>query len=73
MVQCILNSVVAVIVVGCLVGVTLAAEEVTVQGTIMKIEGERVTVKDMEKEQQMKVSPATKINIRPSSTPSPVV
>jgi hypothetical protein len=61
MVPCILNSVVAMLLVGCVAGMALAAEEVTVQGTIMKIEGEKVTVKDMEKEQPMKISPATKI------------
>jgi chorismate synthase len=61
MVRYILNIVVAMVLVGCVAGMTLAAEEVTVQGTIMKIEGEKVTVKDMEKEQPMKISPATKI------------
>jgi hypothetical protein len=61
MVRYILNTVMAVIVVGCALGITLAAEEVTVQGTIMKIEGEKLTVKDTEKEQPMKISPATKI------------
>ena len=61
MVQYILNTVVAVVFVGCVAGMTLAAEEVTVQGTIMKIEGEKVTVRNLEKEQPMKISPATKI------------
>jgi len=61
MVRYILNIVVAMVLVDCVAVMTLAAEEVTVQGTIMKIEGEKVTVKDMEKEQPMKISPATKI------------
>jgi hypothetical protein len=41
-------------------GVALA-DEVKCDGTITKIEGENVTVKDATQEQQMKVTPATRL------------
>jgi hypothetical protein len=38
-----------------------AAQDVTCEGTITKIEGESLTVKDMNGEKEMKIKPATKI------------
>jgi hypothetical protein len=61
MVRNILNTVVAMVLVGCVASMTLAVEEVTIQGTILKIEGDQVTVKGMEKEQPLMITPATKI------------
>jgi hypothetical protein len=37
------------------------AEEMKCAGTIIAIDGDTVTVKDMSKEQRMKIEPATKI------------
>ncbi len=62
MVRNILNAVVAIVLICCVASMMLAAaEEVTCVGTIVKVEGDKVTVKDMDKEQSLKVGPATKI------------
>ena len=61
MVRFILSSIVAMVLIGCVVSATAAAEEVTFEGTILKIEGDKVTVKDAAKEQPLMISPATKI------------
>jgi hypothetical protein len=42
-------------------GRTAVADEVNCEGTIVAVEGTTVTVKDMTKEHQMKIEPATKI------------
>jgi len=54
---------VAVMLAAIAVGRLAVGEEVKCEGTIAKIEGEKVTVKGASQEYQMKVEPATKIII----------
>jgi hypothetical protein len=51
----------AVVTLSTLSPAVVRAEEVTCDGSITKIEGEKVTVKTMSDEQQIVVEPATKI------------
>jgi hypothetical protein len=62
MVRLTISFVVAVAVIGTFANRVLRAEEIKCEGTIIKIEGEKVTVKTRaNEEQQMLVVPATKI------------
>jgi hypothetical protein len=52
---------VAIALTGELASRMLVAQDTKCEGTIVKIEGESVTVKDRSEEQEMKIKPATKI------------
>jgi len=57
-----LTTIVALVLVGSLTARVALAEQVKCEGTVTKIEGEKVTVKDGgNREQHMEVVPATKI------------
>lgn len=60
MIRAILSTIVIVAVFGLFINAA-AAEEVKVEGAIVKIEGENVTVKDATREQTMKVEPGAQI------------
>ena len=61
MLRVIVCALVAIALVGEVASRVLVAQDVKCVGTIMKIEGETITVKDMTEEQEMKIKPATKI------------
>jgi hypothetical protein len=58
-----ISAILAVAVLGTVASAVAYAEEVKCEGTIAKIEGERVTVKTATEEHQLTVLPSTKIMV----------